>query len=142
MNEGLFTSTTDEWATPQGFFAALDAEFHFDLDPCSNARNAKCKDFYTIEDDGLTKNWGGAESVLQPAIRQGNQQVGAEMLGGIPEAGHPRGHAHSGKDGYGLLPRLHLPQGAGNPLHPWPSPFQRVQAGGSVSFNGRNLLRQ
>ena len=66
INKGVFTSNTDEWATPRAFFAALDAEFHFDLDPCSNARNAKCKDFYTIKDDGLTKNWGGRRVFCNP----------------------------------------------------------------------------
>ena len=59
INEGLFSSSSNEWATPKAFFAALDAEFHFTLDPCATPENAKCKNFYTIEDDGLTKSWGG-----------------------------------------------------------------------------------
>ena len=61
LTEGLFTSRTDEWATPASLFAELDAEFHFNLDPCSTHENAKCEKHYTIEDDGLTKNWGGTE---------------------------------------------------------------------------------
>ena len=28
MNEVLFSSNTDDWATPQDLFDALDAEFH------------------------------------------------------------------------------------------------------------------
>lgn len=60
INQGLFSSNTNEWATPQAFFDALDAEFHFNLDPCATKENAKCDTFYTAEDDGLTKNWGGA----------------------------------------------------------------------------------
>lgn len=64
LNPGLFSSSTDEWATPSAFFQSLDAEFHFDLDPCANSQNAKCDDYYSIEDDGLTKNWGGAKSIL------------------------------------------------------------------------------
>lgn len=35
MNNGLFTSNTDEWETPQELFQKLDAEFHFNLDPCA-----------------------------------------------------------------------------------------------------------
>ena len=64
MNKGLFTSSTNEWATPRAFFDALNAEFDFTLDPCATPENAKCKNFYTIENDGLTQNWGGAKSVL------------------------------------------------------------------------------
>lgn len=66
INEGLFSSNTNEWATPKAFFDALDAEFHFDLDPCATPENAKCKKFYTVEDDGLTKNWGGARVFCNP----------------------------------------------------------------------------
>lgn len=29
-----FSSASDEWATPADVYAALDAEFHFDFDPC------------------------------------------------------------------------------------------------------------
>lgn len=57
INNGLFSSNSNEWATPKAFFAALDAEFHFTLDPCATPENAKCKRFYTIEDDGLTRSW-------------------------------------------------------------------------------------
>lgn len=66
LNPGLFSSSTDEWATPSAFFQSLDAEFHFDLDPCANSRNAKCKDYYSIENDGLTKNWGGRRVFCNP----------------------------------------------------------------------------
>lgn len=33
---GLFSSATDEWATPQEFFDELNGEFHFALDPAAN----------------------------------------------------------------------------------------------------------
>jgi len=29
-----FSSASEEWATPADVYAALDAEFHFDFDPC------------------------------------------------------------------------------------------------------------
>jgi len=61
INKGLFSSNTNEWATPKALFAQLDAEFHFDLDPCSTHDNAKCEKHYTAEEDGLAQNWGGAE---------------------------------------------------------------------------------
>lgn len=59
MNSGLYTSKTDEWATPQAFFENLDQEFHFTLDVCANNENHKCKLYYTKADDGLKMNWGG-----------------------------------------------------------------------------------
>ena len=61
ITSGMFSSNSNEWATPQDFFESLDAEFHFNLDPCCTHENAKCENHYTIEDDGLTKNWGGRE---------------------------------------------------------------------------------
>mgnify|MGYP000002935940 CR=1 FL=1 len=41
MNSCLFSSATVEWATPQALFDELDAEFHFNLDPCCTHENAK-----------------------------------------------------------------------------------------------------
>ena len=61
MTDGLFSSNTDNWHTPQDLFDSLDREFHFDLDPCADNKNHKCQKYFTKEDDGLTKNWGGAE---------------------------------------------------------------------------------
>ena len=57
--ETLFSSNSDEWATPQEIYDALDEEFSFDLDPCATAENHKCSKFYTAEQNGLTKSWGG-----------------------------------------------------------------------------------
>ena len=58
-NDVLFSSRTDQWSTPQDFFDRLDAEFHFDLDPCADDVNHKCDTYFTEQDDGLSKNWGG-----------------------------------------------------------------------------------
>jgi DNA N-6-adenine-methyltransferase (Dam). len=66
INAGLFSSNSNEWATPKAFFEALDAEFHFTLDPCATSENAKCGNFYTIEDDGLTQEWGGQRVFCNP----------------------------------------------------------------------------
>ena len=57
MDKGLFTSNSQEWATPQSLFDELNAEFNFTLDPCATDQNAKCKKYYTKQDDGLTKSW-------------------------------------------------------------------------------------
>ena len=55
----MFSSATDLWATPQGFFEELDREFHFTLDACALPENAKCEKYYTPEQNGLAQPWGG-----------------------------------------------------------------------------------
>lgn len=57
--QACLSSKTDNWATPQDFFDKLNEEFHFTLDPCANEENHKCNLFFTKEQDGLTKDWGG-----------------------------------------------------------------------------------
>ena len=64
MNRVHFSSNTEEWETPQGLFDELNEEFHFNLDPCSTDKNHKCDKYYTKEDDGLSKNWGGVFRIL------------------------------------------------------------------------------
>jgi phage N-6-adenine-methyltransferase len=50
-------SKTVEWETPQEFFDKLNHEFHFRLDPCATDKNAKCKAYFTKEQDGLKLSW-------------------------------------------------------------------------------------
>lgn len=64
----LFSSKTDLWATPQEFFDELDAEFHFTLAPCATPENAKCKKFYTRQETGLQKNWGGEAAIRRTIL--------------------------------------------------------------------------
>lgn len=65
----MFSSKTDQWSTPQDFFNKLNDEFHFTLDPCADHSNHKCDLYFTVEDDGLSKNWG-EQSVLQSPLRE------------------------------------------------------------------------
>lgn len=61
MNTSLmFSSATDDWATPQDFFDKLNREFRFDLDVCASEGNAKCAAFFTKDQDGLSQDWRGA----------------------------------------------------------------------------------
>lgn len=57
MNSTLLSSKKMDYCTPQGFFDALNAEFHFTLDAAATEKSAKCKNFYTPETDGLTSPW-------------------------------------------------------------------------------------
>lgn len=62
----MFSSKTDQWATPQAFFDELNAEFKFTLDPCADEFNHKCGKYFTKEDDGLSKDWGGEVVFCNP----------------------------------------------------------------------------
>lgn len=64
--EVMFSSKTDEWYTPQEFFDKLDAEFHFNLDPCATDFNHKCDRYFTKDDDGLQQKWGGCRVFVNP----------------------------------------------------------------------------
>ena len=57
LNNGLMTSNTPEWETPQLFFDELNKEFNFVLDVCANSKNSKCNVYLGIESDGLSKDW-------------------------------------------------------------------------------------
>lgn len=57
--ETLFSSKSDEYATPTCTFNALNEEFHFTLDPCATVNNHKCEKFYSKDINGLDMNWGG-----------------------------------------------------------------------------------
>lgn len=62
----MFSSKSDEYATPQNLFDELDNEFHFDLDPCSTDKNHKCPVWFTKETNGLQKSWGGYRVFCNP----------------------------------------------------------------------------
>lgn len=62
----MFSSATDEWATPQDFFDQLNQEFHFTLDPCATHESAKCARYFTEEDNGLAQDWAGEVVFMNP----------------------------------------------------------------------------
>jgi len=59
ISDVLFSSKTEMWETPQWLFDELNDEFHFDLDCCAVPENAKCKRYFTPEQDGLAQEWTG-----------------------------------------------------------------------------------
>ena len=68
--EVMFSSQTDLWATPQDLFNELDNEFGFTVDVCALPENAKCKQYYTPEMDGLKQEWTGVVWCNPPYGRQ------------------------------------------------------------------------
>ena len=67
----MFSSKSDEWGTPRDLYDELNRVFKFTLDPCSTAANAKCDNFYTLEQDGLSKDWGGNTVFVNPPYTRG-----------------------------------------------------------------------
>ena len=59
QRNALFSANTEEWETPQDLFDKLNKEFHFGVDGCATADNAKCENFFSKKDDGLNQKWGG-----------------------------------------------------------------------------------
>jgi len=54
-----FSSRSNNWGTPQGLFDILNEQFLFELDVCATSENAKCKKYYSPEEDGLKQEWKG-----------------------------------------------------------------------------------
>jgi len=67
----MFSSKKTDWATPQAFYDELNLEYNFTLDPCCSTQTAKCQKYYTEEDDGLSKDWGGETVFMNPPYGRG-----------------------------------------------------------------------
>lgn len=67
----LYSSASDEWATPQHLFDRLHAQYGFTLDPCSTHQNAKCTKHYTRAEDGLSQSWADEVVWMNPPYGRG-----------------------------------------------------------------------
>lgn len=65
-----FSSKTDNWETPQDLFDKVNEEYHFTLDVCASPDNAKCRNYFTQEQDGLAQEWKGTCWMNPPYGRQ------------------------------------------------------------------------
>jgi len=70
VNRVMFSSKTDLWETPQHLFNELNTEFNFEIDVCALPENAKCKKYFTPEEDGLQQEWKGTCWMNPPYGRQ------------------------------------------------------------------------
>jgi phage N-6-adenine-methyltransferase len=85
-----FSSKTDNWATPQDFFDTLNKEFDFNLDPCADKTNAKCKLYYSS--GGLEKSWNNYRVFCNPPygrvisqwVKKASEAVGGVVVMLIP----------------------------------------------------------
>lgn len=65
-NSTVYKNSRDDWSTPDWLFQQLDNEFCFTLDPCANYHNHKCKKYFTIADDGLSRSWRNESVFMNP----------------------------------------------------------------------------
>jgi phage N-6-adenine-methyltransferase len=66
-----FSSKKDTWGTPWKLFNELSAQYGpFDLDVCALPENAKCPNFFSPEQDGLSQVWRGKCWCNPPYSRQ------------------------------------------------------------------------
>jgi phage N-6-adenine-methyltransferase len=71
MNNAVhFSSKSSEWETPIDLFDRLDRRYRFNLDPCCTPETAKCKNYYTEQDDGLSQDWTGSVFMNPPYGRE------------------------------------------------------------------------
>lgn len=68
--DAVMTSKTDEWETPQRLFDKYNSIYGFNLDACATPQNAKCKRYFTKEQDGLKQEWRGVVWMNPPYGRQ------------------------------------------------------------------------
>lgn len=136
INEAMFTSKTNEWATPQAFFDELNKEFAFTLDPCATPENAKCARYFTKEIDGLAQSWRGETVFCNPPygrdLSKWVAKAHAEVVAG---GGYNRCHAYSRPYGYGVFSRLHIQKTRGT-VYTRTVAFQRKQIRRALSVNG------
>ena len=59
MTPGLTSTGNIVAETPKYLFDRISSIFNFSLDVCALPENAKCENYYTPKDDGLSKPWGG-----------------------------------------------------------------------------------
>ena len=63
ITKGLTSTGNIVAETPKYLFDRISSIFNFSLDVCALPENAKCENYYTPKDDGLSKPWMGGGMV-------------------------------------------------------------------------------
>ncbi len=103
--EVMFSSKTNEWATPQAFFNQLNEEFDFNLDPCATDENNKCDNYFTEKDDGLKQSWDGYRVFCNPPY---GKVLGKWVEKASKTMGGGSGDVNTSQNRYKILSRIHL----------------------------------
>lgn len=83
------------WATPKWLYNQLDKEFNFDVDVCAEKWNAKHKNYWTVEQDGLKQDWSNKVCFMNPPY-------GREIVKWVKKAAYEA--QHNNATVIGLLP--------------------------------------
>ena len=70
MTNGMYSSDTPEWETPQDLFDHYDSLFDFQLDVCATIDNAKCPLFMDKVMDSLKQEWSKRNWMNPPYGRE------------------------------------------------------------------------
>ncbi len=62
----LFSSASDDWATPQDMFDRLNNLYKFTIDVCASDENHKLPRYYTKDTNGLKQDWTGEIVWMNP----------------------------------------------------------------------------
>ena len=73
--KGLFSSEHQEWETPPEMFDELNRVFKFTLDVCAHEGNHKLDNYFSVEDNGLEKDWSGSCFMNPPYGREIEQWI-------------------------------------------------------------------
>lgn len=66
LNNSLFSNKDNSWSTPQDLFDRLNSVFNFDIDLAAADDTAKCKKYYTEEDDAFKYEWNEKNAYINP----------------------------------------------------------------------------
>lgn len=73
---GVFLSSKSQvWATNQEFFDKINKIYKFTLDPCAHPDTAKCKKYFTEEDNGLIQSWKGYRVFANPPFKNVDEWI-------------------------------------------------------------------
>jgi site-specific DNA-methyltransferase (adenine-specific) len=66
VDAALYSSRSEDWATPPALFGELHREFGFDTDVCAAEWNHKVSRYWTKAEDALTQDWTGRRCWMNP----------------------------------------------------------------------------
>jgi hypothetical protein len=133
----MFSSKSDLWSTPQYLFDELNKEFNFDIDVCANSENAKCKKYYSEEQNGLLQEWTGVCWCNPPYGRQIGKWVEKAYITAKIGGGY-NSNAFTGSNRYKMVSQLYISY-CGNQIYKRAFKIWQFKKRGSFSFHDSNF---
>ena len=103
----MFSSKSDNRATPIAFYEKLNEEFNFTLDPCADDTNHKCDRYFTKEQDGLKQSRDNEIVFCNPPYWR---EIKKRVEKWAKSRGGGSYYATSCKNGYKSISWLHISQ--------------------------------